>query len=143
MKSILATIGIRFALCSALTWLLWEMGFGVGTVFMAGAFGIALAKPLIELAGALRHGCRAAVWRPVQGRYYAFRQRPIDVVEDEDGQRAGWRLAEVRAVVATCAHGATLQVTYGGVVIPARGARARLGSRRPQDRIRATNDVVE
>ncbi len=101
----------RFAVCCAATWLVWRLGFGVGTLFMIGLFGILLAKPLIDIASALRHALRREVWRDVQGRHYAFKGRPVRVITDAD-QRRWIRLADVRRITGFTASDAALQVTY-------------------------------
>ncbi len=73
-------------------------------------FGVALARPLIDLASAVRHEMRRANWRDAQGRHFVFRGRAVHVVEDADHQR--WvRLADVRAIVGFTASDAALKLT--------------------------------
>ena len=111
MIEILTTIAIRLALCAAATWGLWRLGFGTGLLFMAGVVGIVIARPLMELAIAIWHEMRRANWRELEGRHFAFKGRPIRVVEDDDHQR--WiRLVDVRAVAGFTASDTALRVTY-------------------------------
>jgi len=102
MSRILLGIALRLALCVACSWLVWR-SFGL--------VGIALARPLLDLASELKHQTRAAVWRPVEGRYFAFRGIPVQVLEDEDHRR--WVLAaDVRRIVGFTASDGTLALTY-------------------------------
>ena len=111
MIEVLSTIAIRLALCAAATWALWRLGFNTGLLFMAGVVGIFLARPLMDLAIAIWHEMRRANWRELEGRHFAFKGRPISVVEDADHQR--WvRLADVRAVAGFTASDAALKITY-------------------------------
>jgi len=111
MTVILRTIAIRLALCALLAWAMWRSGLGAITVVVAGLVGVALAKPLIDLASAVRHQMRRANWREVEGHHYAFRGSAVRVHTDEQHRR--WvRLADVRRAVGFTASDAALQVTY-------------------------------
>jgi len=113
MIDALRTIAIRLAICAAATWCVWRLGFDTGVLFMAGLVGIALARPVIDLAIALWHELRRAVWHDVQGRYYAYKGRPVRVIDDA-GHRRWIRLADIRAIVGFTASDASLQITYSG-----------------------------
>ena len=111
MIDALTTIAVRLALCAATTWLLWRLGFDTGLLFMAGLVGIAVARPLLDLASAIRHLMRQAVWRDVQGHHFSFKGRPVRVIDDIDHRR--WiRLADVRAIAGFTASDTALRVTY-------------------------------
>ena len=111
MIDALTTIAIRLGLCAAATWALWRLGFGTGLLFMAGAVGVLLAKPLLDLASAVRHLMRQGLWRDVQGRHFSFKGRPVRVIEDADHRR--WvRLADIRAIAGFTASDAALRITY-------------------------------
>ena len=127
MIPLLRSIALRLVLCGGATWGVWRLGFGGGTVFMAGLFGVALARPLLELASEVRHQMRRANWRELEGRHYVFRGVPIKVTEDADRQR--WvRLADVRKAIGFTAGDAALQVAYpAGFQRIGRGAQAHLG----------------
>ena len=108
---LLLRIAIRLLLCAAMSWVVWRY-FGLAVaVATAPLYGIALARPLIDLASDLRHATRAAVWRPLEGRHFVYRGTPVQVLEDDDHRR--WvRAADVRAIVGhTATHGA-LALTY-------------------------------
>lgn len=111
MKRVLLTIAWRSALCAAFAWAAWRWG-GLGSmVYALALFGVVLAKPLIDLASELRHGVRVAVWKPVEGRYYAYHGHRIEVVEDADHCR--WvRAADVRRVVGFTASDGALALSY-------------------------------
>jgi hypothetical protein len=108
---IVATIALRLGACLLVSWTVWRW---LGAATMAATlplFGILLARPLIELASALRHGMKRAQLAPVEGRHYAFRGRRVDVVEDADRRR--WvRLADVRAIVGFTASDGALAISY-------------------------------
>jgi hypothetical protein len=105
------TIAIRLALCLLVTWLLWHWLGAFSLVLTAVLYGVALARPLIDLASAVRHEMRRANWKDVEGRHFAFRGRAVSVVEDADHQR--WvRLSDVRAIVGFTASDAALRITY-------------------------------
>ena len=108
---LLLRIAIRLLLCAAMSWVVWRY-FGLAVaVATAPLYGIALARPMIDLASDLRHATRAAVWRPLEGRHFVYRGTPVQVLEDDDHRR--WvRAADVRAIVGhTATHGA-LALTY-------------------------------
>ena len=111
MIEIARTIAVRLALCAAATFAVWKLGFDTGILFMASLFGVALAKPLLDLAGELRHQWRRAHWHAEEGRHHAFRGNPLQVLTDTDRQR--WvRLADVRRIVGVTASDGALQLTY-------------------------------
>lgn len=113
MIEVLRTIAIRLALCAAATWALWRLGFGAGVLFMAPLLGLALARPLLDLAIAVWGEMRRANWRELEGRHFAFKGRTVRVVEDADHQR--WvRLADIRAIAGFTASDAALKITYPG-----------------------------
>jgi hypothetical protein len=108
---ILATIALRLAVCVAISWAAWRWlgpGSMVSTLVL---FGILLARPLIELAGALRDGMKQVQLAAVEGRHYAFRGRAVQVLDDADRRR--WvRLADVRAIVGFTASDGALAIAY-------------------------------
>ena len=111
MIEALKTIALRSTLCAAATWLVWRAGFDTGIVFMAGLCGLLLARPLLDLASAIRHEMRRATWRDVQGRHFVFRGHTVHVIEDADHQR--WiRLSDVRAIAGFTASDGALKLTY-------------------------------
>lgn len=113
MSTLLLRIAIRLLVCGAVSWFVWRC-FGL-TVAVASAplYGIALAWPPIELASDLRHATRAAVWRPLEGRHFAYRGTPLQVLEDDDHRR--WaRAADVHSGVGHTATNGALTPTYPG-----------------------------
>jgi hypothetical protein len=111
MQTAAFSIAWRLALCVAIAWAVWRIGGLVPMVAVAPLFGVALAKPLLDLASDLRHQARARALKPVQGRHFAFRGTPIDVLEDADHRR--WvRAADVRAIVGATASNGALALSY-------------------------------
>jgi hypothetical protein len=107
----LATIALRLAVCVLVVWAARRWLGNVAMITTLPIFGVALARPLLDLAGEIRDGVKAARWRDVQGRHYAFRDRPIRVETDADHQR--WiRLADIRAIAGFTASDGALALTY-------------------------------
>jgi hypothetical protein len=111
MSEVVRRIAWRVALGAAVAWCAWRLG---GLTTMVGTlplFGVLLARPLIDLASALRHAARAAVWRPLEGRHFVFRGTPVQVLEDDDHRR--WvRAADVRRVIGHTASNGALALSY-------------------------------
>lgn len=104
-------IAVRLALCAAVSWGLWRLGGLVLMLMSAPLYGVAFARPLLDLAGEARHAMRAAVWRPLEGRHCVYRGTPVQVLEDDDHVR--WvRAADVRRIVGPTASNGALALTY-------------------------------
>jgi hypothetical protein len=111
MTRILATIVLRIAVCGGISWAAWHWFGPVSMVPTLGLFGVLLARPLLDLAGALRDGMKQVQLAAVEGRHYAFRGRPVRVVDDADRRR--WvRLTDVRAIVGFTASDGALAIAY-------------------------------
>ena len=111
MSSIAASIAIRLALCAGCSWAAWRFSGLVTMVVTAPLYGVALARPLLELASELRHRTKALAWRSVEGRHYAFRGVPVQVLEDDEHRR--WvRAADVRRIVGHTASDGALALSY-------------------------------
>lgn len=110
MPGILGTLALRALLCAAVGWVGWRL---IGPVALtAPLVGIALAKPLLELAGALHHAVRARALAGIEGRHYTFRGIHVRVIEDE-GQQRWIRAADVRRITGSQDSDHALQLTYG------------------------------
>jgi hypothetical protein len=108
----LGSVALRLALCALALGLAWRFIGPIGLVMTAPLIGIALARPLIELAGGVYRALRSHAWRDVQGRYYAYRGTPVQVLEDAAHGR--WvRAADVRAIVGLDTSDHALALTYG------------------------------
>jgi hypothetical protein len=107
----LASIALRLAACLLLAWAARRWLGNVAMVTILPIFGIALARPLIDLAGEIRDAIKRAQWRDVEGHHFAFRGQPIGVVSDADKRR--WvRLADIRAIAGFTASDGALALTY-------------------------------
>ena len=105
------SLALRLAACLVFSWLAWRIGGVPALVLSLVMFGVALARPLIELAGALRQRLRAAVWEPLEGRHFVFRGQPVQVLEDAEHRR--WiRAADVRRIVGISASDGALALSY-------------------------------
>ena len=111
IESALLRIVLRLALCAALSWCVWRLLGLAPMVATAPLWGIALAKPLVDLISEARHGMRRHVWKPLEGRHFVFRGMPLQVLEDADHRR--WvRAADVRRIVGHTASNGALALTY-------------------------------
>jgi hypothetical protein len=111
MTRLLIQIALRTAACALLAWLAWRVAGPTIALLTVPLLGVVLARPLLDLAGELRHQARALVWRPLEGRHFTFHGVPIQVLEDADHRR--WiRAADVRAVVGFTAGDGALALTY-------------------------------
>ena len=92
------SIAIRLAACSGIAWLAWRWFGASGLVYTAPLFGVALAKPIVDALSAWLRLARRLAVGDIEGRHYAHRGKPIDIVEDADHVR--WlRTDDVRRVV--------------------------------------------
>lgn len=108
----LPTLLVRAAVCSVVALGAWWLFGPSGLVFAAIPAGVALARPLIDLASEATHLIRRGAYADIEGRHYAYRGRPVRVLEDADHQR--WvRLADLRAVLGRGASDAALERLYG------------------------------
>ena len=106
-----ASIAWRVAAGVAASWLGWRLQGTAGLLYGAPVFGFLLARALLDAASALRHALRAAAWRPVQGRHFAYHGVYVRVIEDERHHR--WvRAADVRRIVGHTASDGALALTY-------------------------------
>ncbi len=111
MSGTLVRIALRLLLCAGVAFAVWRLLGLVSMMLTLPLFGIALARPLLDLASDLRHSTRFAVWHAVEGRHFVYRGVPIQVLEDADRQR--WvRAADVRAVIGRTATNGALALTY-------------------------------
>lgn len=55
-----------------------------GTVIAAPALAAAIARPVINLVGNIRHGMRERVWLPDHGEHFVFKESTVRVLEDDD-----------------------------------------------------------
>lgn len=111
IESAALRIVLRVTLCAALSWCVWRVLGLAPMVATAPLWGLALAKPLIDLASDARHRMRRHVWKPLEGRHFVFRGMPLQVLEDADHRR--WvRAADVRRIVGRTATDGALALTY-------------------------------
>ena len=116
MKQLLGYPSVQVALCtlgfgSLGYWLAGSVSGRVMLVFVIWGYGAAVSRPLINLAANFRHGVRSAVWLPVHGTHYVFKDTTIHVLEDDDTWR--WLpLADVERVLGRKLNARLLAITY-------------------------------
>ena len=98
MFAALRSLGLQLLLCAALAWLLWRWQGPIGLALSAAVFGLALARPLVDLAAAARHHVDESVWRDVSGHHAAYRGHALRVFDDDRHVR--WlRVDDLRALL--------------------------------------------
>lgn len=98
MPQVLLKIALRLLACAGVAYLVWRGLGAIGLVVCAPLFGVALARPILELMEESAHTARRSAFRDVDGRHFQYKGTPLDVVEDTDSYR--WlRLADVRKIV--------------------------------------------
>jgi hypothetical protein len=106
-----ASLALRLALVAAAVAAVygWQ---GVIAALVVGCLGaLALARPIVEVASDARHTLRRAALGDLQGRFYAFHGRPLQVLEDDDHRR--WvRVNDVRAIVGFTTTDGALALSY-------------------------------
>ena len=111
MIGLAASIALRLSGCVLLSWAAWHWLGLTSMVTTLPLFGVALARPLLDLAGALQRGMKHAHWHDVEGRHYAYRGRRVQVLDDADRRR--WvRLADVRAIIGFTTSDSALAIAY-------------------------------
>lgn len=81
-------LGVAFS--AGVTWLVWKVGRGdkgwtlIAFVFTAPAIGVAIAKPLVEFVHEGFGWLSAHPMQKYQGRYYAFNNVQVRVIEGDD-----------------------------------------------------------
>jgi hypothetical protein len=119
----LLKIALRLAGCAAVTWLAWGT-FGLfSVVFMAPLFGVALARPILDLAEESAQATRRAAWRGLHGRHFQYKGFRVEVTQDEDDRRC-LRLADVRKIVSGLPADAVLRSVLPGALSNAADANA-------------------
>ena len=99
MQRLLLRVAIRTTACGLATYLTWRTLGTVALVVCAPLFGVALAGPILDIVAGVGTAARRAALARVEGRHYAHRGIPIDIIEDES--RLRWvRLDDVRHVIA-------------------------------------------
>jgi len=87
---LLVRLVLSVGFSAAFTWSAWRVSHGdkgwtlVALVFSIPAIGVAIAKPLVEFAHEGFGWLSAQPMRKYQGRYYAFNDVQVRVIEGED-----------------------------------------------------------
>ncbi len=98
MLPVLLKIALRTLACAVVTYGVWLKFGTVSLVVCAPLFGVALARPILELMEESAHTARRMAFRDVDGRHFVYKGTPLDVIDDTDSYR--WiRLADVRKIV--------------------------------------------
>lgn len=94
----LVSLILRVLLCCGATWIVFRRIGLIALPLCSVLFGVALARPVLELLGRVPRLARYAVYRAFHGRYFEYKGRQIVVNEDAGGHR--WvALDAVRRVV--------------------------------------------
>ncbi|MBI5277051.1 MAG: hypothetical protein HY854_11375 [Burkholderiales bacterium] len=112
MKKWLGYPSVQITLCLALFGVVtWKFG-PFGTVLVAPLLAAAIARPLLNMMENTRDNIRAAVWLPVHGEHFVFKDVTIRVLQDADHWR--WvSLADARKVAGITTSEGSLRAAFG------------------------------
>ncbi|MDB5857030.1 MAG: hypothetical protein JWQ76_719 [Ramlibacter sp.] len=111
MPRILLRILFRLALCSVAAYLLWRKLGASGLAFSAPIFGVALARPIIELVAEFTGLVKHAALADLQGRNFEHRGQRLDI--SEDGQAHRWvSVRDVRKIIPSFPRDAVLRTQF-------------------------------
>lgn len=133
-------IAAALLVCGTLAYGAWRAMGWVGVVLSAPIFGAAVARPLLELVGAIARGTKALALGSTEGRHYAFRGQSIDITEDDAPYR--WLLTDdVRKVIVDLPSDKLLQRLYpDGLHAVGRPAAMRIQAEALADYLRKSSD---
>lgn len=80
------TLAWRIVACAGVSAALWIYLGAAVAVPSAVLWGVALARPLMELTTGLAQGLRAVAYRDVEGHYYMHAGQPVEVLETDDAR---------------------------------------------------------
>lgn len=84
MRKWLSYPTVQIVLCLlAFAGIVYQFG-PFGTVIAAPLLAAAIARPVINLVGNVRHGMRERVWLPVHGEHFVFKDSAVRVLEDDE-----------------------------------------------------------
>lgn len=95
---LLATIAVGVVFCAALLFAFWRWFGAFGLVYAMPVLAI-LGRPLVEIAAALPRLATSIALRKVEGRYFEFRGRSMDIHIDADA-RCWVSTADARKIAA-------------------------------------------
>jgi hypothetical protein len=110
-------VALRLLSCAAFTWLVWRWLGVVSLVLCAPLFGVALARPVLEMVGNTVLLAKRLGYRKINGRHFEHQGRSIDIADDDEGYR--WlKTEDVRKVVAGLPTDPVLVRLFPGEVRP-------------------------
>jgi hypothetical protein len=111
MTRILLRIAFRLLLCCAASYAMWLRFGPTGLAMAAPVFGVALARPLIDLVAEFSVLTKHAALGDLQGRNFSFRGLRLDIAEHDDGYR--WiSMRDVRKVLPALPRDAVLRSRF-------------------------------
>ena len=92
-------VALRLLSCAVVTWLVWRWVGVFSLVFCAPLFGIALARPVLEMIENTTLLAKRLGYRKINGRHFEHMGRSLDIADDDEGY--SWlKTDDVRKVVA-------------------------------------------
>jgi hypothetical protein len=87
MTPIVLRILVRLVLCAVASYFMWRRWGPTGLAISAPLFGVALARPIIDLVAEFSVMAKRAALGDLEGRNFEFRGQRLDVAEHDDGHR--------------------------------------------------------
>ena len=111
MTRIVLRILLRLALCCVASYVMWWKWGATGLAVSAPIFGVALARPIIDLVAEFSLLAKSVALADLEGRNFEFRGLRLDVAEYTDGYR--WiALRDVRKVLPALPRDAVLRAQF-------------------------------
>jgi len=111
MTRILLRIAFRFVLCCMAAYALWLRMGTTGFAISAPIFGVALARPIIDLFAEFSVQVKHAAMADLEGRNFQFRGVRLDIADHDDGYR--WiSVRDVRKVLPAMPRDAVLRSQF-------------------------------
>jgi hypothetical protein len=111
MIRIVLRILVRLALCALASYFAWRRWGPSGLAISAPIFGVALARPVIDLVAELSVTARQVALGDLEGRNFEFRGHRLNVAEHDDGHR--WiSVRDVRKVLPSFPRDAVLRSQF-------------------------------
>ena len=111
MTRIVVRIAVRLVLCALASYFMWRRWGPTGLAVSAPVFGVALARPIIDLVAEFSVLAKRVALGDLEGRNFEFRGLRLDVADHDDGYR--WiSVRDVRKVLPAFPRDAVLRSRF-------------------------------
>ena len=141
MLHLIVNLILRLLLCAVITYLAWREAELIGLVFSSLVIGLALSSPILELLINLRQLIKHGAFSNLNGRYYAFQERAIDIIED-DNHECWLSLADVRMIIKGFPRDSVIVKLYpDDILVDKKNGESRIRSRALVNYLQSSTNV--